>query len=663
MSEHAPQGGTATAAPPESVDKEFQRIVSHEFDVDTELSYPIHEIGYNPDLDVEGTLDAQVIIHDRVWGTSLTDEYADDETPNENLPIEIPPTRFSDVYAAVDAGLEAFSLQKPGKKSERAYRNSIAELVEPINNNPGIDNLAYLSSGYLKMQEDLVDKLAPDEELSGNDLERYKEIDVYHKVIGDMVDALPEKSRDKYYDKLDAHNDDPDTNLEMLSEDEIAAQNQTHEPDDTADLETGHGHAKTDAHDEPKEPKQHLLKRGKEAVWSKRSAKILGAVAVGGLYYGIHSYAVAKGIINPDHAQALHDARTGGGGQFHMQLLGNRQATNPDRVSLGPPAPDINRQGTSVYTSGEDKLSYAEVASEYGIAVALAIGGVTRAIRKNKEARSHEKHMKHLVHEEHREAANHLAVATLVEDNPTNARLLEAMKHPLVLNELRDKGIGPTESKYSTDILVRYARIIAPKVGGTAEGVKKHFETLGISIGESVFADAMTPSGHTTITIENENHAEIANMAEQLLQGDLRLRDIPPTSKFFGDPEIKKALKEITAGSTDEQGNKTEGLYSQMQWAAEHPYTRKGYGPTAHQLAYQIDGRVRGIFTKLASSLPTDAARHAALQALNLGGFIEEFTPEEGKPSSFRVKRSGSGAVSAASRLVHTLGSTQAVHH
>jgi hypothetical protein len=220
-------------------------------------------------------------------------------------------------------------------------------------------------------------------------------------------------------------------------------------------------------------------------------------------------------------------------------------------------------------------------------------------------------------------AAEHLAIKALLDQRiPDSERLVCDMKHPLVINELRAHGSGPTGVTYTTDVVQRYARIIATHTGGDAQAVKQHFEQLirreqaaklGIDIAKLRISDRATPGGDGTIVDILLSDHDVVAIAEYIVSPDyLNLGNLPPNP--FGNPRVASLLASIN------------WLRTMAQYAPAHPYTGTGK-PTTHQLKHQMELEVEVVVNEISRAMPGNAARAAALKAMRLDDCLKIYTP------------------------------------
>jgi hypothetical protein len=220
-------------------------------------------------------------------------------------------------------------------------------------------------------------------------------------------------------------------------------------------------------------------------------------------------------------------------------------------------------------------------------------------------------------------AAERLAFKALLDQRiPDSEHLVRDMKHPLFINELRAHGCGPTGVTYTTDVVQRYARIIARYTGGDAQAVTQHFRQLigeeqagklGINVGRLKIANRSAPGGGTIVEIKLSDHDVVA-IAEYLVSPDhLNLGNLPPN--LFGNPRVANLLDSI------------RNLLGVAQITPSNPYHGHG-GPTSHQLRHQAAQEVDVLANEISRAMPSNAAREAALKAIRLENCLKIYTPQ-----------------------------------
>jgi hypothetical protein len=496
--------------------------------------------------------------------------------------------------------------------SRKDYKQIIHDAVTLVDDEAGLDSLAYLTVAAQRERDKTSEKLANAGEgnLSDDDLQDMWEMQRSLATINDIVKSLPKDSRKSYRARLAEHEEEvspaetlvDDTEIAEASESDHSVDAVHHAGDEdlTPDVGEDIGYVNLGDHESRF---SRLAHAAREKVAGPRLAKALGIVATVGVAYGI-----SRGHIpGPEHMHAM--------------------------------------KGFTEYAYGQDKVSEGEWAATDAAIVGLIIGGVRHSYKNVKARREH---IEHSEHEHHVEHAEHESLETMVANNPGSAALIEDMKNPDLLKELDAK--GEVGSIYSSDVVRQYARLIAPKVGGSAEAVKKHFEYLGIDIGDTEIIEASTPSGKIILNVSNPDKQKTTAIAEALVRGDLHYGDLPPTDAFLGDHEIHEALEELSPHDPT-----IDGLRRKMRWALETPYNFSDE-PTVHDYIDQVNALTEGILDRLADKLPSNEAREAALHALQMQDLVETYMPEDDDSDvklRYRTKKFGTGAIPVTTKLEH----------
>jgi hypothetical protein len=145
-----------------------------------------------------------------------------------------------------------------------------------------------------------------------------------------------------------------------------------------------------------------------------------------------------------------------------------------------------------------------------------------------------------------RDEAEWLALKALLDHRiPDSERLVRAVKHPLLLSELAAHGTGPTGVMYATDVVRRYARVIAQRTGGTAQAVQQHFTQLigreraaelGVNLAKLKVTSRPNESVGAVVDVIFSDR-DIAAVAGYLVLPDhLNLGNLPPNP--FGSPRV-----------------------------------------------------------------------------------------------------------------------------
>jgi hypothetical protein len=526
-------------------------------------------------------------------------------SPNQ-LPVEAVQSTYDEVRQAIDAVADTReAYEKTPGATETKFHSVIQPTVDAINNRDGIDNLAYWMVGSMELRRQMSAGPAED-----HNVEEYRELVRDQQATRDIVKQLPKNSR-IFYRRLRKHYQ---RNLDL--ENEFSLEGESHRPG-VGDPEPAYEPDLLKLANEPGIPvvqsrfketlgrSKDVIDRSKELLANKRVRRVLGTIAVAGA-----GYAIVKGIITPEqvapHAHHAQDAAFA-----HHANSGRAHNTKPE---------GYEPTGSGYY--GEDKVSKSEVAAEYILAVGGLRAYVKHKVNVRREAIEHREHAEHeLAHKR----AEHLAIKSMVNpDSPRAASLVDAMKHPFLLEEIRRHGHGATGSQHAGDVLTRYAHLI----GGTAEDITRHFHDLGIDMDSTVFEDVATRGGGTTVAITNRNPAEVAGIVGHLTQGSLRLSDLPPTKAFLGDKDIRSGIEQLYGYDIDDN-TRVAGLEDLMQWAPENPYVGSSRH-TTQQYASQMKNIVHKIFDKLHDNLPNDRARKLVLEALRMQDsvYLYEYTEE-----------------------------------
>jgi hypothetical protein len=221
-----------------------------------------------------------------------------------------------------------------------------------------------------------------------------------------------------------------------------------------------------------------------------------------------------------------------------------------------------------------------------------------------------------------RNAAEWLALKALLDRRiPESGRLVSDMKHPLFLNELRGHGSAPTGVTHVTDVVRRYAGVIAQRTNGDAQSVQRHFmeliakkqaAKLGIDLGKLRVLEQSAPRSGMALSIK-VGVREMVAVADYLVSPDhLNFGNLP--SNPFGSPRVAAIMDRIKA------------LYPRMRAAPEHEYTGS-VGPTMYELRGWIEKNVNLVVNEISRTMPSNEARAAALKAMHLDDCLEIYTP------------------------------------
>jgi hypothetical protein len=225
--------------------------------------------------------------------------------------------------------------------------------------------------------------------------------------------------------------------------------------------------------------------------------------------------------------------------------------------------------------------------------------------------------------EEHAVAAEWLAIRALLDHRiPDSGRLVRDMRDPRLADELRAHGSGPTGVAHATDVVRRYALIIAGRTGGDAQAVTQHFRQLtggeragklGINTGRLKMSDRTAPDGSRTIDIELSDR-DMAAVAGYLASPDhLNLANLPLNP--FGSPRVADLLVRI------------HRTLNMAQIAPSNPHKALGR-PTSHQLQSEALRDAHVVAHEISRAMPSNAAREAALKAMRLDGCLGIYTPD-----------------------------------
>jgi hypothetical protein len=225
--------------------------------------------------------------------------------------------------------------------------------------------------------------------------------------------------------------------------------------------------------------------------------------------------------------------------------------------------------------------------------------------------------------EEQAIAAERLAIRALLDHRiPDSERLVRDMRNPRLADELRAHGSGPTRVTHATDVVRRYALIIAGRTGGDAQAITQHFRQLigeeqagklGINTGKLKVSDRTAPDGGRIIDIKLSDH-DMAAVAGYLASPDhLNLANLPPNP--FGNPRVADLLVRI------------DRTLKMSMIAPSNPYSGRG-GPTCHQLQAEALRDARVVANEISRAMPSNAAREAALKAMRLDGSLDVYTPQ-----------------------------------
>jgi hypothetical protein len=196
------------------------------------------------------------------------------------------------------------------------------------------------------------------------------------------------------------------------------------------------------------------------------------------------------------------------------------------------------------------------------------------------------------------------------------------MKHPLLGSEILARGKGPSGVTYTTDVVLRYARIIALRTGGDSRAVKQHFTQLigkeqaaklGFNVDKLKVSDRSVPDGGSMVDIRLRDQEALAIAAYLVSPDHLNLGDLPPNP--FGSPIVADVMDRMKA------------LRQRAQYAPEHLYTRSG-GPTADDLQDRVEKLADTVAYELGRAMPSNEARAAALKALRLDNCLEVYAPQ-----------------------------------
>ena len=135
--------------------------------------------------------------------------------------------------------------------------------------------------------------------------------------------------------------------------------------------------------------------------------------------------------------------------------------------------------------------------------------------------RAERQHDERVAEERARTSAEWLGLKALLDRRiPESESLVIDMKTPLLRSDvLSDEDKGPTGVADASDVVARYAGVIAQRTGGDAAAVQQHFTeligkeraaTLGINLGKLKVISQPTAGGGTTFAVKLKDQEMIA---------------------------------------------------------------------------------------------------------------------------------------------------------